>query len=237
MNVNFPRVSRDTRSSPHLPGVATAGGRTRSLRRLAGAVAGGLAILVAAAVLLVPVLAAALRSGTGTGATAAGKPFAAEGLRMTVPADWTIVQPMLVLHYQTVIAYMGTGKGTMTCGPDYIPGLGGTCTESIDLGASGLVIKVTSWDGPPKPDGWVGELLKSNRKASAVNVGGAPAAYEDVTAQEPASSGADQVVQWTITRPGVQYGAYMITAYMKGTDLAATRGAVDAVVKSISVGP
>jgi hypothetical protein len=204
------------------------------LFRVVGVVAGGVVIFAAAAVFLVPLIVRGISARNPAAAT--GTSFAADGLQMSVPAGWSISKPALVLHYETILGYLGTGRGAMNCGSDFIPGLGGTCSETISLGQDDVVLKVSSWDGPPKPAGWVGETLGANPSASSVMVAGVPAAFQDITAQKAtASASADQILEWTITRPGVEYGAYTIVAYLKGPNLAASRAVIDGVVQSMAL--
>ncbi|MGH2468235.1 MAG: hypothetical protein ACRDGL_11005 [Candidatus Limnocylindrales bacterium] len=194
----------------------------------------GLVVLAAAVVAAVIVV----RPGGGLPGTEPGTgsglaTYSAQGLSFSYPAGWKNTELDLTLHYETVLAYMGSGSGTMTCGSDYIPGAGGTCDEQIRLGPDSVVLKVSLLEGPPTPHGTVAWALSGDPSATAVTVGGQPAARQSASPQ----GAADAATEWTIAKPGDSFGAYTIIAYLKGPDTAADQAQIQALIDSIALTP
>ncbi|HEX5467282.1 MAG TPA: hypothetical protein VFW92_11475 [Candidatus Limnocylindrales bacterium] len=158
--------------------------------------------------------------------------YSGQGLSFAYPAAWKVHELDLALHYEDVLAYLGSGSGTMTCGSDYIPGAGGTCDQQLMLGPDSVVIKVSRMDGPPTPHGWVAWTLSGDAGAVALTVGGQPAARSSA-----APDVADSATQWTISRPGDMYVVYTLVAYVKGPDVTAEQAQVQALIDSIAIAP
>lgn len=186
-----------------------------------------LAVLLVVVLLGAPVFYGANRGG-GSSATTQ---FSSAGLGFTYPSTWHISQSGLALHYERILAFVGTGDGSMTCGSDYIPGLGGTCNESYSLPANSVVVKISVWDGPPTPAGAVDNISSGDHLASAMTVAGYPAVMRTL----PAAATEDLVLEWTLTKPGSQQGSYRLTAHFKGPDMATSRSQVDSLIQSISL--
>jgi hypothetical protein len=163
--------------------------------------------------------------------------FAASGISFDLPPTWHVDPSALQLHYETVLAFVGTGDGSLTCASDYVPGQGGTCTEHHTLPANSIVVKVSAWDGPPTPVGPVAFVLSGDAGASPVTVGAAQAAFETLDPGSPGSSGSEAVLKWTIARPGVPEGAYTLVAYLEGPDMSEARGELEGLIQSITLGP
>ena len=66
------------------------------------------------------------------------------------PATWTITRAGHPQHYRTVQGFVATpgASARETCGPEYIPGLGG-CDEQIGVPDGGVVVAFTSRVQPP----------------------------------------------------------------------------------------
>jgi hypothetical protein len=158
--------------------------------------------------------------------------FKSSGLALDYPSAWHVTYSGLALHYEQVIAFMGTGDGSLTCGSDYIPGLGGTCAEKYALPANSVVVKVSVWDGPPTPKGAVDWASSGDPLASPAVVGGYPAVVRTLSS----GSTEDLVLEWTLTEPGNADGSYRLTAHFKGPDIAPLRSQVDALIESVSFG-
>lgn len=160
--------------------------------------------------------------------------YSQQGMSFSYPSGWHVNEVDLALHYQTVLSYLASpgASGTMTCGADYIPGAGGTCSQHLTLDPDSVVIQVSLSEGPPTPSGTVAWMLSGDAAATAVTVGGQPAAR-----QAAAPDVADAATEWTIARPGDSYGAYTIVAYVKGPDLSAEEGQVQALIDSIAIRP
>lgn len=160
--------------------------------------------------------------------------YSQQGMSFSYPSGWHVNEVDLALHYQTVLSYLASpgASGTMTCGADYIPGAGGTCSQHLTLDPDSVVIQVSLSEGPPTPSGTVAWMLSGDAAATAVTVGGQPAAR-----QAAAPDVADAATEWTIARPGDAYGAYTIVAYVKGPDLSAEEGQVQALIDSIAIRP
>jgi hypothetical protein len=164
---------------------------------------------------------------------ASSSQFNSGGLAFSYPSTWHATTTNVLLHYEEVVAYLGTGGGSFACGADYIPGAGGTCTEKVLLDPNSLVVKVSAWDGPPARDGGrIAWTLRGDPNATSLTVGGYPAVLEAVTDSGVA---ADLVLRWTLTMPGSPEGAYEVTAFLKGPDLGASRAQLDALIGSVSL--
>jgi hypothetical protein len=165
---------------------------------------------------------------------AAGTPgtFEAPGISLRLPAGWAVSPNDLPLHYEHVLAYVGTGTGSMKCGADFVPGLGGTCSESVTLGPDTIVVRISAWDGPPRAETPVNAVIAANPKASPATVAGQPAAVRDVP--NPPYR-ADRAIEWTLTWPGVQAGSFVLTAYVKGPDEAPLLADLGALIASVEL--
>jgi hypothetical protein len=190
-------------------------------------------VLVLGAAFVAPRLLSSGASGPATGEPSAGPAhFAQRGLAFDYPASWHVQKVDLALHYEYVVAYVGNGQGDFKCGADYIPGLGGTCKQTLVLPADSVEMKVSAWDGPPAAAGPVQAVLDGDPKATALMVSGLQSAFREVTG---GTDGADLALEWTVPIPGKADGAYKLTAYLKGPDLAASRAALTALVNALAV--
>lgn len=202
-------------------------------RRSIGLAPLAMAAAVVAAVIVIRPGGSAPRAGSG-GDGSGPLTFSAQGLSFRYPNGWQAHELDLALHYQTVLTYLASpgASGTMTCGADYIPGAGGTCAQHLTLGPDSVVIKVIVSEGPPTPSGTVAWTLSGDPAATALAISGQPAAR-----QAAATDVADAATQWTIARPGDEYGAYTLVAYVKGPDASAEQAQVQALIDSVSIQP
>lgn len=197
-------------------------------------------VVVVAAAFAGLAISAAIQRGRGGPANQGGAAapataqFSEAGLHLSYPASWSARTVDLPLHYENVMAYVGSGSGTMTCGSDFIPGLGGTCAEQFDLSPDTVVLKVTRASGPPSPDGPVAWSLANDPGVAPTTIAGQPGTVQ--TLDQP-PSGVDSAVMWIFTNPSDPLGSYRITAYMRGPDVASLRAQVEAVLKTASIGP
>ena len=140
------------------------------------------------------------------------------------------------LHYETVLAYLGTGTGTMTCDKDFVPGLGiGKCTQSLDLPTDSVVVKLSAWDGPPRDTDVVDMILNSDPSATPVSMSGLPAVERPLPTEAAGTSAAEAITEWTLTRPGLPYGAYVLTEYLQGPDLDTAESGMSDLLSSITI--
>ena len=82
------------------------------------------------------------------------------------------------------------------------------------------------------PHGILAWTLSGDPAATAVSVGGQAAARASA-----APDVADTATQWIISTPGDKYLTYVITAYLKGPDMAVEQAQVQALVDSVSIQP
>ena len=207
----------------------------------------GVARLLAALVVVVAAVAAglaisaAVEPGRGGSATQGAGPspgaaqFSQGGLHFSYPADWSASTVDLPLHYENVMAYVGSGTGTMTCGSDFIPGLGGTCSEQLHLSTNTVVLKVAQASGPPSPNGPVRWSLANDPGVASTTIAGQPGTVQTL-GQPP--SGVDSAILWVFANPSDPLGSYRVTAYMRGPDLAGLRAQVGSTsLEPASIGP
>jgi hypothetical protein len=211
-----------------LPGPRPHGAR---LRRAGVYVAAVAALALVVAVIAVP--RALPSTGSSSSATsAAPERFQAPGISFDLPKSWVISPNDLPLHYEHVLAYIGTGAGSMKCGSDFLPGLGGTCTETVTLAPNTIVVRISEWNGPLRADTPVNSVMAANPKASPATVSGLPAAVQDLS-KPP--YGADRAIEWTLSRPGVEYGSFVLTAYVRGPDDASLVADFAALISSVQL--
>jgi hypothetical protein len=187
--------------------------------------------VVCSAVLIAGALGACgLRTGP-TGSVGADElsTFRDQGLAFTYPASWQLTSLNLPLHYEEILAYLGSGTGSFTCGTDYIPGAGGTCNESLSVPPGAVELKVSAWDGPPTPSG-VTAFAYRTEGAEPMTIGGYPAAMRTI---DGSNSSAERAVEWSLTMPGNDLGIYVLTAHFAGPDQGTAISQVDALLASI----
>jgi hypothetical protein len=198
--------------------------------KLPAAIVGSLA--TACMLLVLAALIAPMIYRPGSGGIGSTIQFNSAGLGLNYPSSWHASQSGLMLHYERVLEFIGTGEGSITCGSDYVPGLGGTCAERYVLAANSVVVKVSVWDGPPTPGGAVAYVSSVDPQSSTVAVGGYPAVLRTL----PADPTEDLVLEWTLSKPGDAQGSYRLTAHFKGPDIATSRSEVEALIQSASFG-
>lgn len=158
-------------------------------------------------------------------------------LSFDYPAFWTLTPVGHPKHYETVLAFLASDAiARESCGPDYVPGMGGGCADTYEIAPGGVVIRLSQLD-PPAPAGkGVAYLVAQDVAAGwqARTVAGQPAAYDPAYTDASTPPGG-KTVAWFVA--GLDAGntvGYAIVATVNGADPAAWR-AVDAIVASLSI--
>lgn len=155
------------------------------------------------------------------------------GFVLTYPAGWTLTKSDIWLHYEQIFGYVGTGTGSMTCGSDYIPGAGGTCSEEIDPGLHGVEIKISSVvqvPAPPAPKGLFESILAEDPTAERLTLNGFPAVRQHLGSTPTAA----RVVRWTIAKASSDNGGLVLTAYLADSNDESEVAAAEGVARSIA---
>jgi hypothetical protein len=162
-------------------------------------------------------------------------------LSFDYPAGWSLTTVGHLKHYETVLGFLASpvASAQESCGPEYVPGAGGGCSDSYSLPPGAIVIRLSRWDGPPSPNGkGAAGLVAADIAAGwqAQTVAGEPAAY-DPTYSDGSAPTTGTTVAWFLAASGAQdWVDYSVVATMNGADPAA-RATVDAVVASLRVTP
>jgi hypothetical protein len=205
-------------------GSASPRGRGRT-RRIGNAVVAIASFLIIAVVV---VTALALRSASSNaGAAQTTKHFARAGISLDYPASWTVTTEDHPAHYDSVLAFIGSGTASQSCGSDYIPGLG-ACDDVYEVGPDQVVLRVALINGPPPVVDFVTDALNNDPSATAATVAGQKAAVQDTTVN------GQTAVVWTLPNVAGSYGAFQITAIIAGPDVTQGRAAANAVVQTVS---
>ncbi len=157
-----------------------------------------------------------------------------DGLSFTYPGDWTLTVVDRPLHYETVLAFL-TSPGASareSCGPDYIPGLGGGCTDTYSVPPGSAVLRLSEWAGPPAIKGPIVDLLDAGWQP--VTIAGRPAAY---SGDEVGSTTGTDRVEWRIAAPGANsLATFGIVATMSEPS-AGLRGQITALLTTLRIAP
>jgi hypothetical protein len=138
------------------------------------------------------------------------------------------------LHYETVLAFLTTeaGQANESCGPGYVPGMGGDCTDRYDLAANSAIVRVSRWDGPPEPGGFLARFPGWQ----LLTLAGQPAAYSDSPPPGFAIPDADETLVWVIAAPGPDDEiGYAFTANIRGPQIATIKSQLEAVLASLKL--
>ncbi len=135
-------------------------------------------------------------------------------------------------HYETVLAYLGTGTARQECDTDYIPGLG-ACSESYDLPVGSVILRLSIWDGPPSGADRVTTILNGDSLASPTSVDGASGVVQTFSAAAIRPSAMAMMV--TIQSPSDESVAYQLEFFEDAADQAALQPAIDDLVRTITV--
>lgn len=152
------------------------------------------------------------------------------GIAFSVPGGWTVTETNIVLHYEDVLAYLGTGSGQMVCNSDYIPGAGGTCAAHLYVPDNGIEVEVAEWSGPSLLQEPVDVALATDPLASPATVAGMPAAVHDGGGF---IEGATRGIKWTIAKPGEPWASFVLTANLKGPETSLSLAALSQIITSI----
>ena len=144
------------------------------------------------------------------------------GVSFDQPASWRLMaSDLLVRHYESIVAVVGTGTWNSNCGP--VLGSTGSITgercgpDQIRLPAGGVVVVISSSGMPPIAPGQL------PRPSAAVSLAGG--GWAD--ASESASASA-----WTVWFPGLET-PLAISAHYAEPGVDASRSAVRALVLSL----
>lgn len=160
--------------------------------------------------------------------------FSAGGISFSVPASWHTEVIDQWFHYEHLLGYAGDGAWALACPAGAAQGQFNTCVVKTTLAPNTVVVRVSEWNGPPTPAGAVKWALTSGTDASALTIGGLPAAVQVLSPSDPDT----QELLWTISDPGGDPNrAYTISAVMRGPDVAAMRVELDEVVRSVVINP
>jgi hypothetical protein len=196
---------------------------------------------------LAALLAAVIVVGGCTSAEATqGNPLPSSGLSLATiagvsfdyPTGWTLTPVGHLKHYEDVLAFLTspTATASESCGPEYIPGAGGGCTDLYTNPAGSVVIRLSSWGGPPMPSGAKGVVAADVAGGwVAETVGGQPAAY--TTSYSDRSDPPGATVAWFIASPASQATVYSILATTSGPDDPALTAIIERIVASIRFVP
>jgi hypothetical protein len=185
-------------------------------------------LLVAGGLIAVPRL-----TSFGTTGGSALSTYHADGLRFDYPAAWTLTQSSTVIGATRIVAFVGTGEGAAECNPVAIPTGGGErlCSLfSASLAPDQIVLEIAVDDTTPwQPAKW----LNPPDSARSIVVGGLPA-MTGPSVVVPYRVGADVVTCWVLTSLQNMNRHYVLTAAIRGPDLAGLQAQVDALLASVT---
>ena len=194
--------------------------------------------IVATVVVVVFVLAAvgltAWRVGGVTGSGSSPSVAALGKVSFDYPAGWHLTVVDHPLHYETVLAFLTTdaAEASESCGPGYIPGMGGDCTDRYHLAANSAIVRVSAWDGPPEPGGFLTGFPGWQR----LTLAGQPAAYSGSPPPGYAIRDADETLVWVIAGPGPDdLVGYAFTANIRGPQTATIRSQLEAILATLKL--
>lgn len=194
---------------------------------------------IAAAVLLVAGALVALPRLTSSGTTTGGAPLStyhADGLRFDYPAEWTLTPSSTVFGARRIVAFVGTGDGAAECDPAAIPSGGGERLCSLftpHLAPGQVVLEIVVDDTTPwQPAAW----LNPPDTARSIVVGGLPAVTGSSVVQAH-KVGADVVTSWVLPSLQDMNRHYVLTAAMRGPNLAGLQAQIDALIASVTFDP
>jgi len=160
------------------------------------------------------------------------------GLSFDYPANWTVADLNVDLHYISVLGYVGSGSFSEPCtvispppGQSFPNGM--SCGPVWDVPSGTATIRVESFDGPS-----IASPVQDNTDPSLVptSVGGLPALGPADTAL-PSDPNGTMILDWTLSVPGEPTAAYMLEAEMRRPGLGILQQQVLAVVASITYDP
>ena len=148
------------------------------------------------------------------------------------PGDWHLNEIDEFMHYGATLAFVTSpsAEATASCGPDYVPGAGGTCPNSYELPAGSMVVRIDSFSLPGR-----GVQAITNDLANGwqpATVGGMPAAYRDGYFDDSIPT-AGHTRAWAVASPGDDITNYTIIVTDNGYPNA--EDVVDRLVSSFRI--
>lgn len=148
------------------------------------------------------------------------------------PSDWHLSVINEFQHYAAILAFATSpsANAQATCGPDYVPGAGGTCTHTYDLPDGGMVVRVDTFSLPGNGVDLVAHDI-ANGWAPAT-AGGMAAAYRD-SYSDSATPTVGHSQAWIVAAPGDDITTYTIIVTDNGYANAAA--VIDLLISSFTI--
>jgi hypothetical protein len=175
-----------------------------------------------------------VRGVTGSGSSQSHA--ALGGVSFDYPVGWHLTVVDHLLHYETVLGFLTTdaANASESCGPGYVPGMGGDCTDRYQLSANSAIVRVSLWDGPPE----LGGFLTRFQGWQMLTLAGQPAAYSGSPPPGFAIPDADETLVWAIAAPGTDDQVwYAFTANVRGPQIATIRSQLEATLATLKLSP
>jgi hypothetical protein len=150
------------------------------------------------------------------------------------PSGWQLIPTGNPSHYQTIFGFLAAPPATAseTCGPDYIPGLGG-CDDSIAVPAGSVVVSFRGFvNGACYPNAT--SQLADDRAAGWTD---AKVAGLVGAANRPALADAADTWTWQYAKPGADTCFLYEVRARFGPKSAGVAPLVDAMVGSLVISP
>jgi hypothetical protein len=131
------------------------------------------------------------------------------------PSTWTLNPINEHQHYAATLAFLSseTASAQASCGPDYLPGLGGECQHMYDLPDGSLIVTVSQFSLPGHGIQTVAADLGAGGQSA--DVAGMPGVYLDpYTASDVPSAG--HTFAWEFAAPNDTITSYTIIATDNG---------------------
>lgn len=161
--------------------------------------------------------------------------FTVPGLSFSVPESWTVTKADIQFHYEHLLVYVGTGSAQITCGDDFLPGLGGHCDEQSANGPNGVVVRVSALSWPPSKDSELDRFFSAGDPTARRRVIGGLAAVESELPPVQETYGSQKVMVFTLTRPGYDNGTFSLIAYFSGPDTDKSQSEMETLLASVKL--
>jgi hypothetical protein len=160
--------------------------------------------------------------------------YHADGLQFDYPASWRLTPSTKSFGLTTrIVAFVGTGEGAAPCDPPSIDGSRLCSIFTPSLAPDQIVLEIAVDDTTPwQPTEW----LNPPDTAWNIVVGGLPATTgrSVVVAHKV---GADVVTCWVLTSAQDENRHYVLTAAMRGPNIAPLKAQMDALLASVTFDP
>lgn len=158
--------------------------------------------------------------------------YAEHGLSFDYPSEWTVDQVGAELHYETVLAFLGTGSGAEACPSDTVPGTGAGCTDRYELSPGSVVLRVSIQDGPPTTAGLLAEMSKVPGAVTLTIAG-----QHAVMIPAGPAPGSDRTTLWMIQAPDDPQVAARFEAAFRGPTVSRSFDQVDRLLGTVRFDP